>query len=84
MPMEHCLFRGCMVSTPILIISTKLGVHQYSHNLPTEYHQVNLEKEDKKILALLKPEKAALTELVQYHEEHKKSRWFLVLRNTRK
>lgn len=72
--MQHYLFRGCMVSTPILLISTKLAVHQYSHNLATEYHQVNLEKESQKILALLKPEKAALTELVQYYEEHKKKK----------
>lgn len=43
---------------------------QYSHNLATEYYQVNLEKESQKILALLKPEKAALTELVQYYERH--------------
>lgn len=59
-----------MVSTPILIISTKLAVHQCSHNLAKEYHHVNIEKESQKILALLKPEKADLTELVQYYEEH--------------
>lgn len=49
---------------PILIISTKLTIHQYRYSLATEYYQVNLEKESQKILALLKPEKAALTELV--------------------
>lgn len=69
-----------MVSTPIVVISTKLAVHRYSHNLLTQHHQVNLAKGSQKILALLKPEKAALTELVQYYEEHKKD---LVL-NTQK
>lgn len=73
--MEHRLFRGCMVSTPILIISTKRAVHQCSHNLATEYHHVNTEKESQKILALLKPEREDLTDLVQYYEEytHKKA-----------
>lgn len=66
--MERRLFRGCVFSTPILIISTTLTIHQYGHNLATEYYQVNLEKESQKILTLLKPEKAALTELVQYYE----------------
>lgn len=68
MSMEHRLCRGRMFSIPILIISTKLAIHQYSHNLATEHYQVNPEKESQKILALLKPEKAALTELVQYYE----------------
>lgn len=72
MAMERRLFRGCMVSTPIVTISTKLAVHQHSHNLVTQYHQVNLERESQKILALLKPQEAALTELVQYYEENNK------------
>lgn len=72
--MERRLFRGCTVSTPILIISTKLAVHQHRHNLATKYHQVNLEKESQKILVFLKPEKAALTELLQYYEEHIKKK----------
>lgn len=70
MSTECRLFRGRVLSIPILAISTKLAIHQYSHNLATEYYQVNLEKESQKILALLKPEKAALTELVQYYERH--------------
>jgi len=56
-----------MFSIPTLVISTNLAIHQCSHNLATEYYQINLEKEIQKILALLKPEKV-LTEPVQYHE----------------
>ena len=68
--MERRLFRGCMFSIPILITSTKLAIHQYRHNLATEYYRVNLEKESQEILALLKPEKAALSDPVQYYERH--------------
>lgn len=35
-----------------------------------KYYRVNLEKDSQKILALLKPEEAAVTQLVQYSEGH--------------
>lgn len=50
-----------------------------------KYYRVNLEKDSQKILALLKPEKAAVTQLVQYYEgQWEKKPCFLILMNTRK
>lgn len=52
-------FRCYMLSTSILIISSKLAIHQNSHDLVMVHYQVNLGKKNHRIiLVLLRPEEA--------------------------